>query len=97
MKKIPQQQRKSSLHTSFYKFIVEKYNKEIQDEMNDEETNLPDEEIIDDIDSIEEPTDPKRKIKEDEDFNLEELIEEYNKLTNKYKTLKNDNSLYKRK
>ena len=26
-----------------------------------------------------------------------ELIEEYNKLTNKYKILKNDNSLYKRK
>jgi hypothetical protein len=62
--------------------------------LNDEETNLPDEELIDDIDDIEEP---KRKLKEDDDLNLDELIEEYNKLTNKYITLKNDNSLYKRK
>ena len=82
------------LQTNFFKFIVEKYNKEIQDELNDEETNLPDEELIDDIDDIEEP---KRKLKEDDDLNLDELIEEYNKLTNKYKILKNDNSLYKRK
>ena len=86
--------KRKHLQTNFFKFIVEKYNKEIQDELNDEETNLPDEELIDDIDDIEEP---KRKLKEDEDLNLDELIEEYNKLTNKYKTLKNDNSLYKRK
>lgn len=86
--------KRKHLQTNFFKFIVEKYNKEIQDELNDEETNLPDEELIDDIDDIEEP---KRKLKEDDDLNLDELIEEYNKLTNKYKTLKNDNSLYKRK
>jgi hypothetical protein len=85
------------LQTNFLKFIVEKYNKEIQDELNDEETNLPDDELIDDIDDIEEPTEPKRRLKEDDDLNLDELIEEYNKLTNKYKTLKNDNSLYKRR
>ena len=85
------------LQTNFFKFIVEKYNKEIQDELNDEETNLSDDELIDDIDDIEEPSEPKKKIKEDDDLNLDELIEEYNKLTNKYKTLKNDNSLYKRK
>ena len=86
--------KRKHLQTNFFKFIVEKYNKEIQDELNDEETNLPDEELIDDIDDIEEP---KRKLKEDDDLNLDELIEEYNKLTNKYITLKNDNSLYKRK
>jgi hypothetical protein len=86
--------KRKHLQTNFFKFIVEKYNKEIQDELNDEETNLPDEELIDDIDDIEEP---KRKLKEDDDLNLDELIEEYNKLTNKYKILKNDNSLYKRK
>lgn len=84
--------KRKHLQTNFFKFIVEKYNKEIQDELNDEETNLPDEELIDDIDDIEE-----RKLKEDDDLNLDELIEEYNKLTNKYKRLKNDNSLYKRK
>jgi hypothetical protein len=86
--------KRKHLQTNFFKFIVEKYNKEIQDELNDEETNLPDEELIDDMDDIEEP---KRKLKEDDDLNLDELIEEYNKLTNKYKNLKNDNSLYKRK
>jgi len=85
------------LQTNFFKFIIEKYNKEIQDELNDEETNISDDELIDDIDNIEEPTEPKRKLKKDDDLNLDELIEEYNKLTNKYKTLKNDNSLYKRK
>jgi hypothetical protein len=89
--------KRKHLQTNFFKFIVEKYNKEIQDELNDEETNLPDEELIDNIDDIEEQTKPKRRLKEDDDLNLDELIEEYNKLTNKYKTLKNDNSLYKRR
>lgn len=88
---------KTHIKTKFLHFIFEKYNKEIQNELNDEETNLPDEELIDDIDDIEELTEPKGKLKEDDDLNLDELIEEYNKLTNKYKTLKNDNSLYKRK
>lgn len=89
--------KRKHLQTNFFKFIVEKYNKEIQDELNDEETNLPDEELIDDIDDIDDIEEPKGKLKEDDDLNLDELIEEYNKLTNKYKTLKNDNSLYKRK
>ena len=89
--------KRKHLQTNFFKFIVEKYNKDIQDELNDEETNISDDELIDDIDNIEEPTEPKGKLKEDDDLNLDELIEEYNKLTNKYKTLKNDNSLYKRK
>lgn len=89
--------KRKHLQTNFFKFIVEKYNKEIQDELNDEETNVSDDELIDDIDKIEEPTEPNRKLKEDDDLDLDELIEEYNKLTNKYKTLKNDNSIYKRK
>ena len=54
--------KRKHLQTNFFKFIVEKYNKEIQDELNDEETNPPDEELIDDIDDIEEP---KRKLKEE--------------------------------
>jgi hypothetical protein len=88
--------KRKHLQTNFFKFIVEKYNKDIQDEFNVEETNLPDEELIDDIEDIEEPTEPKGKLKEDDDLNLDELIEEYNKLSNKYKTLKYDNSLHKR-
>ena len=35
--------KKQYLHTNFIKFLVEKYNKEIQDE----ETDLPEDEIID--------------------------------------------------
>jgi len=89
--------KRKHLQTNFFKFIVEKYNKEMQDKLEDEETNVSDEEIIDDIDNIEEPIEPKRKLKEDDDLNLDELIEEYNKLTNKYKSIKNDYTLYKRK
>jgi hypothetical protein len=69
--------KRKHLQTNFFKFIVEKYNKEIRDELNDEETNLSDDELIDDIDDIEEPSEPKKKIKEDDDLNLDELIEEY--------------------
>jgi hypothetical protein len=58
------------LQTNFFKFIIEKYNKEIQDELNGEETNISDDELINDIDNIEEPTEPKRKLKEDDDLNL---------------------------
>jgi hypothetical protein len=92
--------KRKHLQTNFFKFIVEKYNKEIQDELNDEETNIPDEEMIDEIENDEVLKDKndevKTKDKEDE-LNLEELIEEYNKLTNKYKKIKNDNSYYRRK
>ncbi len=62
--------KRKHLQTNFFKFIIEKYNKEIQDELNDEETNISDDELIDDIDNIEEPTEPKRKLKEDDDLNL---------------------------
>ena len=89
--------KRKHLQTNFFKFIIEKYNKELQDELNDEETNISDDELIDDIDNIEEPTEPKKKIKEDDDLDLDELIEEYNKLAEKYKNLKNDYSLYSRR
>ena len=69
----------------------------LQDELNDEETNVSDDELIDDIDNIEAPEEPKRKLKEDDDLDLDELIEEYNKLSEKYKNLRNDYSLYNRR
>ena len=81
--------KREPLINNFLKFLVEKYNKKMQEEIEDEE--------IDDLDNIEEPAEPRGKLKEDDDLNLDELIEEYNKLTNKYKTLKNDNTLYKRR
>ena len=89
--------KRKHLQTNFFKFIIEKYNKELQDELNDEETNVSDDELIDDIDNIEAPEEPKRKLKEYDDLDLDELIEEYNKLTEKYKNLKNDYSLYNRR
>jgi hypothetical protein len=82
---------KTHIKTKFLHFIFEKYKDELNDELNDEETNLPDEEMIDEIEN-----DEVLKDKDDE-LNLEELIEEYNKLTNKYKKIKNDNSYYRRK
>lgn len=89
--------KRKHLQTNFFKFIIEKYNKELQDELNDEETNVLDDELIDDIDNIEAPEEAKRKLKEDDDLDLDELIEEYNKLSEKYKNLKNDYSLYSRR
>ena len=89
--------KRKHLQTNFFKSIIEKYNKELQDELNDEETNVSDDELIDDIDNIETPEEPKRKLKEDDDLDLDELIEEYNKLSEKYKNLKNDYSLYSRR
>ena len=89
--------KRKHLQTNFFKFIVEKYNKEMQDELEEEETNVLDQEVIDDIDNIEEPKEPRRKLKEDDDLNLDELIEEYNKLTEKHKQRINDYSLYNRK
>lgn len=89
--------KRKHLQTNFFKFIIEKYNKELQDELNDEETNVSDDELIDDIDKLEAPEEPKRKLKEYDDLDLDELIEEYNKLSEKYKNLKNDYSLYNRR
>ena len=90
---------KKNIQTRFYKFVLEKYGKK-EDNITDEETNIPDEDIIDEIENDEVLKDKNNKVKtkdNEDDFNLEELIEEYNKLTNKYKKIKNDNSYYRRK
>lgn len=90
---------KKHIQTRFYKFILEKYGKQVQD-ISDEETNISDDDLIDEIENDEVLKDKndevKTKNKEDE-LNLDELIEEYNKLTNKYKKIKNDNSYNRRK
>lgn len=88
--------KRKHLQTNFLKFIIEKYNQEIQNEIDDEETNLSNDELIDDIDDMEEPKKIKVNINDDDDLNVDELIEEYNKLTNKYKNLKDD-TFYKRR
>lgn len=91
--------KRKHLQTSFLKYILEKYNKE-ENEINDEETNTSDEETIDNVEKIDfskEKTKEvqKDKIKDDEDLDLDKLIKEYNKLTEKLKTKRND-ILYKR-
>ena len=78
--------KKKHLHTSFVKFIIEKYNKE--EKITDEETNVSDEEIIDEIEIPDE-------VQDDEDT-IEDLIKEFNQMEQKYKTLKND-KLYSKK
>lgn len=90
---------KTHIKTKFLHFIFEKYKDELNDELNDEETNLPDEEMIDEIENDEVLKDKNDEVLKDneDELNLEELIEEYNKLTNKYKKIKNDNSYYRRK
>ncbi|MFZ4679069.1 MAG: hypothetical protein ACOYLP_02770 [Flavobacterium sp.] len=90
---------KKHIQTRFYKFILEKYGKQKED-ITDEETNIPDEEIIDEIENdevLKDKNDEVKTKKNEDELDLDELIEEYNKLTNKYKKIKNDNSHYRRK
>ncbi len=90
---------KKHIQTRFYKFILEKYGKQ-EEIITDEETNIPDEEIIDEIENdevLKDKNDEVRTKKNEDELDLDELIEEYNKLTNKYKKIKNDNSHNRRK
>lgn len=80
--------KKKHLHTSFVKFIIEKYNKD--DKLTDEETNVSDEEIIDEIEIPDEVQD------DDEEDTIEDLIKEFNEMEQKYKTARND-KLYSKK
>jgi len=79
--------KKKYLHTSFVKYI-EKYNKD--EKLTDEETNVSDEEIIDEIEIPDEVQD------DDDEDTIEDLIKEFNEMGQKYKTLKND-KLYSKK
>ena len=71
------------IHTQFIKFIIEKYNKD-KDKPTDEETNISDEDLIEDIE------------KDEEDEDVEDLIAEYKDLYKKYDEKKND-TIYKRR
>jgi hypothetical protein len=80
--------KKKNLHTSFVKFIIEKYNK--NEEIPDEETNMPDEKLIDEIDINDED-----EVQYDENI-INNLIKEYEEMEKKYKNLKND-KIYNKK
>ncbi|WP_131474455.1 hypothetical protein [Flavobacterium sp. KMS] len=93
---------KKRLHTSFIKFIVEKYDKEIQ-ELPEEETNYS-KDISDEYDEIMDYGDEKNDEVQDEeetpendDETIDALIKEYNSLAKKYKMKTNDSILNKRK
>lgn len=77
--------KKKYLHTNFIKFLVEKYNKEIQDE----ETELPEDKIVDENDEVE-----NDENKEDEP--IEDLIAEYRDLYKKFEHKKYD-AIFKRR
>lgn len=76
--------KKKHIHTNFVKFIIEKYNKD--GELSKEESNVYDEEIIDDIDDVENPDEVQDD--EDDDETIDDLIKEFNELEKKYKRLR---------
>lgn len=94
---------KKHLQTNFLKFIVEKYNTEIQ-ELPEEETNVSDKEVIDEFDKImgygEEENDEvqdEEETPENDDETIDDLIKEYRSLAKKYKMKTNGNIRNKRK
>lgn len=93
---------KKRLHTSFVKFIVEKYDKEIQ-ELPEEETNyrkdISDEydEIMDYGDEENDEVQDEEEVQENDDETIDDLIKEYRSLAKKYKIKTNDSIRNKRK
>lgn len=95
--------KKRHLQTNFIKFLIEKYENEIK-ELTDEETNIPNEKIVDDFDKIingdeaqEEIEDEVQEEPEKDDENIDDLIKEYRLLEKKYKLKSNDYIPIKRK
>jgi hypothetical protein len=95
--------KKRYLQTNFIKFLIEKYEKEIQ-ELPEEETNLSDNKLSDEFDRIingdesqEEIQDELQEEPEDNDENIDDLIKEYRLLEKKYKLKSNGYIPSKRK
>ena len=91
--------KRSHLHTNFIKFIVEKYNKEVQ-ELPDEETNVSNNEIVDEFDEIINGKEVKKDEVQDEmedDETIDELVKEFQLLEKKYNFKTIDSIRNKRK
>ncbi|MEO8535080.1 MAG: hypothetical protein ABI441_15080 [Flavobacterium sp.] len=90
---------KKHIHTNFIKFILEKYNKEIQ-ELPEEETIEPKKKIkeIDEFDEIVNNDEEVQGEEEtqDDDENVDELLKEYKALEKKYWRKRNDTILKRR-
>lgn len=91
--------KRSHLHTNFIKFIIEKYNKEIQG-LPDEETNVSNNEIVDEFDEIingkEIQNDEVQDEIEDEET-IDDLVKEFQLLEKKYNFKTNGSIRNKRK
>ena len=71
--------KKNYLHTTILKFLLEKHKEEL-DELENEDTNQPDEDVVDEIDNEMKKKEKLREIKpneDPEDTNLDEVIKEY--------------------
>ena len=94
--------KKTHLQTSFIKFLIEKYESEIQ-ELPDEETNIPNKKVVDDFDKIINGDEAQEEIQDEveeepkDDENIEDLIKEYRLLEKKYKLKSNGYISSKRK
>jgi gas vesicle protein len=95
--------KKRYLQTNFIKFLIEKYEKEIE-ELPEEETNLSDNKLSDEFDRIINGEDAQDEIQdevqeepEDNDENIDDLIKEYRLLEKKYKLKSNGYIPSKRK
>ena len=94
---------KKHLQTNFLRFIVEKYNTEIQ-ELPEEETNCPDEKLVDEFDKIlgygdeqDDEVQDEEETPENDDESIDDLIKEYRLLEKKYKMKTNGSIRNKRK
>ena len=96
--------KKKHLHTNFIKFILEKYNREIQ-ELPEEETNLSNKNLSAEFDRIINNDEVQDELDNDEvqdeldndDENIDDLIKEYRLLEKKYKSKTYGNIYNKRK
>ena len=95
--------KKRCLQTNFIKFLIEKYEKQIQ-ELPEEETNLSDNKLSDEFDRIingeekrEEIQDEVQDEPENDDENIDDLIKEYRLLEKKFKLKSNGYIPSKRK
>ena len=87
---------KKRLHTSFVKFIDEKYNKESQDFPEEEETNYR-KDISDEYDEIMDYGDEENETVENDGESIDDLITQYLSLVKKYKIQADGNILNERK
>ena len=91
------------LQTNFLRFVREKYNTEIQ-ELPEEETNCPDEKLVDEFDEImgygeneNDEIQDEEEVSKNDDETIDDLIKEYRLLEKKYKIKTNGSIRNKRK